>query len=173
MMSTRRQLLMSSSSLVALHLWLFTSLHPWSGLEGEGGRGVMVSPSKGMATGRVGSGSVYESVRPTQGGGEGGGRTGQRGWLRAGEPRKASRISMWTCSRISESSLVPDFESNPESDQATRHPHPGFSRNPGRIKRAIRLHPSVTRLDSPGGTGVQGVGRGGVRTTGRWARRCP
>ena len=103
----------------------------------------MVSPGKGMATGRDGS-------RPGYG---------------LGEPREASRISMWTGSGTSESSLVPDFESDPESDQATRHTHPGLSRNPGRTKRAIRLHPSVTRLGSPGGTGVQGVGREDVRST--------
>jgi len=118
-------------------------LHSWSGLEGAGGWGVMVSSSKGMATGRDGSRSGYG----------------------LGEPRRASTISMWTGSGTSESRFVPDFESNQESDQTMRHLHPGWSRNPSRIKRAIRLHPSVTRLDSPGGTGVQGVVPEDVRST--------
>jgi len=121
----------------------FTCLPPWSGLEGAGDGGVIVSPSKGMATRRDGSRSGYG----------------------LGDPRRASGISKWKGSGTSESILVPDFESDPESDQTTRHPHPGLSRNPSRIKRAIRLHPSVTILDSPGGTGIQGVGREEVRST--------
>jgi hypothetical protein len=44
---------------------------------------------------------------------------------------------------------TPESESNPDSDQTTRHPHPGLSRNPSRTKRAIGLHPTVTRFDSP------------------------
>jgi len=77
---------------------------------------VMVSPSKGMATGR----------------------DGRRSGHRLEKPRRASAISKWTPAGTSESIFVPDFASNPESDQATRHPHPASSRNPRRTKRATR-----------------------------------
>ena len=126
---------------------------PWSGLEGWGDG----------------------DDRLTQrGDGDGAGQNPV--WYGPGEPRRASQISRWTCSETSESRFIPDFESNPESDQTTRHPHPDLSRNPSRIERPIRLHPSVTILDSPGETGVQDVGREdvrGTRPTGGWARGQP
>jgi len=55
---------------------------------GSGGMGVILSPSKKIATGRDGSRSGYG----------------------LGKPWNASRISKWTGSETSESIFVPDFE---------------------------------------------------------------